>query len=541
MPIVAILFLSIFSWQALLGPGFFTMHDDQQVARLYELDKSLSAGQFPVRWVKDLGFGYGYPLFNFYPPLVYYTGEISHLFFNTSFIDSTKIVWFLALVGSALAMYFLTREFWGNIGAVVSSIFYLYAPYHAIDAYVRGALAELFSFVWLPLILLFSYQKKTVLTGVFLALLMLTHNLIFLPFLGLFVIWSFALKNYRFPISVLIALGLTAFFWAPALLEKQFTLVDQLLTKNLASYKIHFVCLNQLWDSPWGFGGSGPGCIDGLSFKIGKPHVIFVFLSLIVAFWKRSRLIFTLIFLFLVSVFMTTDFSRFVWNNIPPLWYLQFPWRFLEFAALFSSFLTGSLFLLVKNSSLKIIGAVVLIIALVIINAKYFVPQTFLPQATDSSLTADSQVKWHVSSTSFEYLPKDFKTTISDKGTVLVDVDESKIAKTDYQIISGSLNINKSQVISDKFIINASVTTPSTLQMQITNFPGWKVWLDEKFAPIEDNNPYRLITVNVLPGSHTITGKFTNTRVRTLGNLATLIFLAGLIFYGFRNRIRGSP
>ncbi|MDO8514867.1 MAG: hypothetical protein Q7S14_00030, partial [bacterium] len=341
MALVIIIILSVFAWRPLLTPGFFSFHDEQQVARLYELAKALTAGQFPVRWVPDLGFGLGYPLFNFYPPFVYYLGEVFHLL-GFGFIDSIKLVWVTALIGSAVAMYFLAKKYFGKLGGVVSALFYLYAPYHAIDAYVRGALAELFSFVWLPLILLFA--NKPVIAGIFLGLLMITHNLIFLPFVGFYILWSRNVKNIF--ISLVVAFGLTAFFWAPALWEKQFTLVDDLLIKNLASYKIHFVCLPQLWDSLWGYGGSIAGCVDGMSFKLGKLHILTSSFALVLIFRHSGRvrnLLITSFLLFVLSVFMTTEYSSFIWDKIPQLWYLQFPWRFLEFAVLFSSLLAGSL------------------------------------------------------------------------------------------------------------------------------------------------------------------------------------------------------
>src|SRR4030042_3944603 len=90
--LIGILLILIFpTILPLTKPGFFTMHDDQQVVRLYELDQALAAGQFPARWVKDLGFGYGYPLFIFYPPLVYYLGEVFHLLFGATYILSIKL------------------------------------------------------------------------------------------------------------------------------------------------------------------------------------------------------------------------------------------------------------------------------------------------------------------------------------------------------------------------------------------------------------------------------------------------------------------
>src|SRR3989338_2039082 len=78
--ILLVLFFSILISLPLLKSGLYDMHDDQQVARLYLFDKSLRDGQLPVRWVDELGFGFGYPLFVFYPPFVYILLDIFHLF-----------------------------------------------------------------------------------------------------------------------------------------------------------------------------------------------------------------------------------------------------------------------------------------------------------------------------------------------------------------------------------------------------------------------------------------------------------------------------
>ena len=177
--IVIILFFSILVSLPLLKSGFYLMHDDQHVARLFVFDEALKAGQFPVRWVDGFGFGFGYPLFVFYPPLVYMVGEIYHIV-GFGFIDSIKLVFFSGIFLSGLAMYIFAKELWGKFPALISSLFYLLVPYRAIDVYVRGALAESFSFIWLPLVLWVFYKlNKTnksgylLLSAVFLALLMI--------------------------------------------------------------------------------------------------------------------------------------------------------------------------------------------------------------------------------------------------------------------------------------------------------------------------------------------------------------------------------
>ncbi|MBI3282925.1 hypothetical protein HYZ70_02510, partial [Candidatus Curtissbacteria bacterium] len=188
LPVLLILLISVWLSLPLLAPGLHQIHDDQQVARLYLFDKALAAGQFPVRWVDELGFGFGYPLFNFYPPLVYILGELFHQL-GFGFIDSTKLVFAASIFASGIAMYVFARSLWDKFPALVASAFYIFLPYRALDIYIRGALAESFSFVWLPLIL-WSFHKL-IATGkrvyilpasMFLALLMITHNLIFLPF-----------------------------------------------------------------------------------------------------------------------------------------------------------------------------------------------------------------------------------------------------------------------------------------------------------------------------------------------------------------------
>jgi hypothetical protein len=527
--LLVIIALSFFSWQPLLNPGFFVHHDDQQVARLFELGKALMAGQFPVRVVPDLGFGFGYPLFNFYPPFVYYLGEIYHLV-GFGYISSIKLVWATALIGSATAMYFLAKKYFGRTGAVVSASFYLYAPYHAVDAYVRGALAELFSFVWLPLILLFS--NKPIVAGIFLALLMITHNLIFLPFAGFYILWSRNLKNIL--LSLLVCFGLTAFFWLPALGEKHFTLVDDLLIKSLASYKIHFVCLSQLWDSLWGYGGSIAGCVDGMSFKLGKLHVLVAALALMVGLIKRSKFIISCFLFLAISVYMTTEYSTFIWDRFPQLWYLQFPWRFLEFAALFSSLLAGSL--VIKKPI-----ALILISLLLFFNVKLFVPQTYT-NVTDRDLTSDEEIKWRVSGTSFEYLPKGIAVRIRDNGTLGVDIDKETVkvlSQNRYEVVWG--DFTPAVVDFDRagqFVISGSSRLGADLRINIANFPGWKLKINSREAEVRDGNKYKLITVTVPAGQSQIIGRFTDTPVRTLGNLTTILCIivvsGGLIYHEYR-------
>src|SRR4030042_5981597 len=78
----------------LFRSDFFRMHDFTHVARLVELNVALKDGQIPPRWASDFGWGYGMPLFHFYPPLSYYLAEIFY-WLGLSAVTAIKLIFAL--------------------------------------------------------------------------------------------------------------------------------------------------------------------------------------------------------------------------------------------------------------------------------------------------------------------------------------------------------------------------------------------------------------------------------------------------------------
>ena len=94
--LIVLLLLSFGAIRPLLAKGFFPMHDDTQVGRVIVMGKALRNGQFPVRWVSDLGYGYGYPLFNYYGPLPYYVGGFLYAL-GLPAVEATKVIFLIRL------------------------------------------------------------------------------------------------------------------------------------------------------------------------------------------------------------------------------------------------------------------------------------------------------------------------------------------------------------------------------------------------------------------------------------------------------------
>lgn len=555
--LVIILAFSLLISRALFTQGFYTVHDDQQIARQFLFNQAITSGQFPVRWVNELGFGFGYPLFVFYPPFVYILGEIYHLL-GFSFVESIKLVIFTSILASALAMYLFVKTFWGRLAGIVAALFYIYAPYRAVDIYVRGALAESFSFVWLPLILWFFYKLTTTnksiyvtLSAILLALLMITHNLIFMPFMLLlpiylaFFIWQSPDKKRSTIdslLSIILAFGLSAFFWIPALLEKKYTIVDDLLLVNLAAYKLHFVNPIQLWNWQWGYGGSVPGILDGMSFKIGKIHIVLSLLIIAVAIAKRrsfyARLVLLMSLLFLLSAFMTTKYSEPIWALIPPLAYMQFPWRFLTFTTLFSAILAGAFIYFIKLPIIKMVATILLLGILISPNIKLFQPQFDRLDLTDKTATEKDLLNWQISNTSFEYLPKGITIKKSELQTNLVDIERKDLPKQKVDIITGSAKVEVLESVAHKLSFNLRAQEETTFRINVANFPGWQLKIDNKNTEIDDNNKYKLVQSKVSGGDHTVQLEFKNTKVRYIANMLTLITTIAIALYFLKGKFK---
>jgi uncharacterized membrane protein len=538
-PIIFVFLLSLISVIPFFHPGFFPIHDNTQVQRVFEMTKSISGGMFPVRWVADLGFGYGYPIFNFYAPLAYYIGSVLNIF-GLDVLFSTKLMMALGIVLSGFSMYFLAKELWGKFGGVISALLYVFIPYHAVDIFVRGDVAEFWAYAFIPLVFyaLLKIHKtgnfRFIVIGAFsYAALIVSHNLTALmvtPFILIFMILLF-LGNKKsgknLLITLILGLLVSSFYWLPALLEINYTNVLSQVGGG-ADYKDHFVCLNQLWSSPWGFGGSVKGCVDGLSFMIGKLHILILLVS-IVFFglgWylkkiekKKGYLLIYFLLALLFSAFLTLDYSKFLWDLLKPMALFQYPWRFLLMVGFFISLISGSVFYswsaFVKNKWINLLVLIVLSLIIVIFNGKYFAAQKYL-SVSSSDFTNDYFLKFTTSQISSEYMPKNFSKPESysqvPKG---VTVAQGKVT-----VISQSRSINK-------YTIHYIADSVSTIIVPIAYFPVWRVSLDKKeysFA-IKSNG----LSVDLSKGNHTLEVSFKETNLELLSDILSLSGILGLV------------
>lgn len=539
---------------ALLWPLFkapyFTHHDDIQIIRLDQMNKCIRDRQIPCRWVPDLGGLYGYPLFNYYGPLPYYFGGIFYLI-TGSLLISAKIMFATAFLGSFIFMYLLTRKFWGELGGSLSALLYSYAPYHAVDFYVRGAMGELWALMLFPAIFwaLLKLSEKRNLSNVLLlspilAALFLSHNLstmIFMPVVLIFGIFLYPRIRSRAFIwlslgSLLLGILLASFYLIPMAVEKNLVHVDT-TTVGYFSYTEHFKGVKKLFlERSWGWGSSvrevPQGAKDGLSYQIGWVHILGWVLALICAklLWKKnnwsSRLIFLFSILTVTGIFMIHPRSEFVWKIFEPLKFLQFPWRFLSLVIFFISIVSGSI-MVCANKRKRLIWwtGVLLVVAL---NFLYFQPEKFLQVSDRDYLTGENWVK-QIKRSIYDYLP------------IYAKEPPAELAGSRYEVLAGDVQIRNFKEGTNWIEFDAQVDSHTIIRLSQYYFPQWRFTANGKELNVEyENNNLGLMNFILGKGNYHIQGRLYDTPIRTVSNLLTVIGIAVyvLLFFLKFKRIR---
>jgi 6-pyruvoyl-tetrahydropterin synthase related domain len=244
-------------------PFFYAAHGQMPEAgdltihwpRMLAFDETLRSGVWLPRWLGGMNGGYGAATTMFYAPLLYYALSAGHAL-TGDWPGAVAVVVVMAALGSGVALYAYTRTLASRGASAVAALLYVLSPYHLVDLYHRGALAELIAFVWMPLVMLAyakaaeAYSVRAIAGGALaVALLVFTHPptayLFILAFVVFITFCASRVKSWR-PLAAgltILALGgvLSAVYALPAVIEKP--LVNQSVTDL---FQRHMGFINEL-------------------------------------------------------------------------------------------------------------------------------------------------------------------------------------------------------------------------------------------------------------------------------------------------------
>ena len=562
------LLLAVPAMLTLLAPSYFMKAHDARhsIFFLVEFDQSIREGALWPIWGPDHSVGFGYPTFLVYAPLAYYVGEVFHLL-GMGFATAIKATWALGFLVGATGVYRLARCWFRPAIAMVASLAFTYAPYHLSQIYVRAALAEFMAMAWLPwtaLALLLLWEdpgpRRAALAALSLAALMLFHTvstLTFVPLLAGLLIVLFLrdlgrgrpsgqglFAQIRTPATgwTLLALTLTgllaSIFFVPLLLDRAGVAQWQWVNETY-SYRLHFVYPSQFLDPTWGYGYSVEGPGDGMSFQIGIVTFVLAALGAAAALGKRAgqpmprALAVYFAAATAIAIFMMTPLSGRLWDVLPLLAMVQFPWRLLSVTVFTGALLAASgVNWLSSRDNTTTVGVpspyiYVIGLVLVLVSLPYIQPELVPLRPVDESPLAVLDFEMTFPNmrgmTSFsERLPADEDSPLIAQYLAGEPLKKAAISSGAGDILeqdAGAL-FARAQVRSDAGV---------TLRFYTYYFAGWRATIDGNPVEIRPDGPNGLITLDVPPGEHAVAVFYGSTPPRVAGALLSGLGLVGIL------------
>jgi hypothetical protein len=542
---LALAVLILLFTHSLFGGELIFGHDSLEYPpRLTEFAKILSDHQFPPVWAPDLGNGHGQPLFEFAPPLIY---AVALPFFEAGMSRANSLQFGLAILFAigAIAVYLIGRRLsFSSVASIGAAAAWLFAPYQALDIYVCARFAESAAIAVAPLALLGlidAVQQPTpisvVLGALALALVPLAHNaiaLLMFPAFALFVAVRSAVSDNRLKTAAAGAgalvggLGLSAFFWLPALLERDYVKTN-LLRTDFLNWTNYIISPFQLIWSPWGFGYAMRGPGNGISYSLGLVHIALAVAGFLIAIRaaNRVRRLDATVFAVstIVAALLATDLSWTIWDHIATLQYLAYPWRTLCVPALFMPLLALYAF---DRIGPRLTSAAVVV--LVLFNVAHTAPkgvQKYDEAFYNADLIARNGLN---TSTREEYEPKTVYLRPFFESALLKGVRSAP-----------AVTLLAANSYSQSFKVDAS--EPALMQDSLFDYPGWTVLVDDREVPTSPALESGQITFNVPVGTHNVSVELRPTPIRRLSTYISL-FAAALLalivmfaLFAARNRI----
>jgi hypothetical protein len=555
--IAALALLSALCCTPLMAEGWFASHEQiRPIARALAAYYEVAGGDLFPRWLSSGYLGKGVPLFNFYSPAFSLLVAYAHAL-GVPLLLAAKGLLFALFFAGAAGMYLWVRRHLGHFPGVLAGVLYLYAPYHFVDLYVRGATAEFTSLAALPFLFLAmdlllerSSARRLAALALASATIVLSHflgALMIAPFAAVYAVsrarsggWA---GNGRIAAGAAIGAGLSAFYWLPALAERDALSVDRMerTFSGYYSYVHHFVRPAQWFDPAWGFGGSAPeGYDDGMSFQIGLLLLAASAASALLGqrlAGPARRFVLVVLGLGLGALWLTSAWSGPVYAALKPLHLVQFPWRFLGPLTLF--FAAGGagcarVFADRWPSLGPGLAAATAALVVVVSGPQRAVERPIpLPDervAIEHAVAADD---WSARfGNEDEYLPRgaSLDAAMTEPGGPFPVGRGVEI---------GAVRAGRSDVTFEI----AARADDGIAVVPWHAFPGWKVTLDGRDWPLAPN-PYGLVAFHVPPGRHLARVHFGTTPTRVVAwllSLAAAVTLGALVVREWAISQRGPP
>ncbi|HTZ47702.1 MAG TPA: 6-pyruvoyl-tetrahydropterin synthase-related protein [Verrucomicrobiae bacterium] len=534
LPLGLCLFLSLLIVLPFFWLGSASGHDFEfHVASWLDVSAQWKEGIVFPRWSEWTNHGFGEPRFIFYPPLSWILGAALILLTSGSAAPIVYIM--LVQTFAGLSAYLLLRNLAVRRAAILAAACYAINPNALLMTYIRSDFAEQLACAFFPLLLLAALRLSSLLNDSpkrsSIALFAIPYAAIWLSnapaaviasySMALLFAWaSFSQRSWR-PLlrgstSLALGLGLAAFYIVPAAYEQRWVNIGQALSSGLLpSQNFLFTWINDAEHTWFNWIASICALLLILIFALAA----LASRSLIQT--NRSRPIgIALLILGAAATLLTLRFTLPLWNYLPKLRFIQFPWRWMSILALVAAYFLA--FAMQRRRAWLWFAAILVFSA----PLAYFQIQNTWWDDDDLPTMRDALANGQGFDGTDEYDPlgDDHLNLPTDAPPVKILSPESETA-----LVAGA-HFQIQRWAANRKQLRVETPSEARVALRLLNYPAWRVTVNGKTISPDRLDDLNQMIVPVKPGASEIAVSFTRTKDRTLGDAVSAISLLLTLF-----------
>ena len=507
---------------------------------------------FP-HWAEWANWGFGEPRFIFYPPLSWLIGAAIGSVLPWKMAPGV-FVW-IALTVAAMSMWCFTREWVPGPYARLSGALYALNPYHLVIVYYRSAFGELLAaailplMIWVALRIINGESRRLPILVISFAGLWLSNApaaVISTYSLGIILLVGCVLRRSLRPVvsglsGMAGGFALACFYILPAAWEQRWVQIRQVVADayrpsvNFLFTRVNdpdFVAFN--WKVSW----------------VAVGLIVVTAIAVVCTMKHRERISrpwWTLAVLGLVATAFMLPPSGWLWRVLPKLWFVQFPWRWLDVIGVAFAFFAAAAIADLRRPGTRWVIAVALFAAIGAAGAQ------MLRQAPWDSGDLAQIAAWIRDGRGYEGTDE-YAPVGCDRYELPGNPDDSqrpaevspnpapRIAKLELDsrnvVPASDVRWHIDAWTSTLKLFTADTRQPVSLALRQLPYPGWNIEVDGQSVRPDWMPKTSQILVPIWKGSHRIQLRFGQTWDRTLGAAISLIAATTLggLAWGYRRR-----
>jgi len=539
--------ISVLASLALLLPFFWlgsaSGHDFEfHVASWLDVAYQWQHGVLFPHWTAWTNYGFGEPRYIFYPPFSWILGAALSLVLPISWVPAAFI--FLTQTLAGVSAFFLLRRLVSAKAAYMGAAFYAANPYALLVSYVRSDFAEQLACALLPLLLLAALRLAGLLNDAQPRLRSIPQFAVSFAAVwlcnapaGVIASYSMALlfawvtirqRSWRIAVrsaaALALGLGLAAFYLLPAAYEQRWANIAQALSSGLLPVQNFLFTTIDDVEHTW-FNWISSICALFLILLSASTALASRKLARNPASPSNSRTLWsTLLLLAAASTLLMVRLTLPLWQLLPKLRFVQFPWRWMSMLAV-----VGCCFLAAAMERRRGWLWLVLFVAL---SAPLGI---FLTQNTwwdpDEMPTQKAAI---TSGTGYEgvdeYDPLGDDHLDLPKHAPLAAILPASPEDSDAPPPKAKIQTQLWQPEDKQIVVETSA--PARVALRLVNYPAWRVTVNGRNAAPERPDDVSQMLIPIEAGKSEIEVRFARTPDRTAGlaiSAFSLIVCLGLL------------